>query len=87
MIAALLPFDDADLESMVLGLSPRFNALIERAERNIATARASRPRMFGESWGSGDAFAVVCEVDRSVRPRRSDRIVDQETDRLRSRSK
>ena len=29
-IAALLSFDDADLESMSLGLSPRFNAMIER---------------------------------------------------------
>jgi len=30
-IAALLPMDDADLESLALSLSPRFQALIERA--------------------------------------------------------
>jgi hypothetical protein len=30
-IAALLPIDDADLESLTLSLSPRFQALIERA--------------------------------------------------------
>jgi antitoxin (DNA-binding transcriptional repressor) of toxin-antitoxin stability system len=31
VIAALLPFDDADLESLALNLSPNFNAIIERA--------------------------------------------------------
>jgi hypothetical protein len=30
-IAALLPIDDADLESMVLSLSPTFQRVIERA--------------------------------------------------------
>ncbi len=30
-IAALFPMDDADLESLALSLSPRFQALIERA--------------------------------------------------------
>lgn len=30
-IAALLPIDDADLESLALSLSPRFQSLIDRA--------------------------------------------------------
>ena len=30
-VAALLPFDDGDLESMALNLNPNFNAIIERA--------------------------------------------------------
>ncbi len=30
-IAALLPIDDADLESLALSLSPKFQALIEQA--------------------------------------------------------
>jgi antitoxin (DNA-binding transcriptional repressor) of toxin-antitoxin stability system len=30
-IAALFPMDDADLESLALSLSPRFQALIQRA--------------------------------------------------------
>jgi hypothetical protein len=30
-IAALVPLDDADLESLALSLSPKFQAIIERA--------------------------------------------------------
>jgi len=30
-VAALLPFDHGDLESMALNLNPNFNAIIERA--------------------------------------------------------
>jgi hypothetical protein len=36
-IAALLPIDDADLESMVLSLSPTFQRVIERARTEYRT--------------------------------------------------
>ena len=42
-VAALLPFDDADLESMALSLDPKFNVIIERAReeyRNGASLSA-----------------------------------------------
>jgi len=46
-IAALFPIDDADLESLALSLSPRFQALIERARaeyRNGASLSADNVR-------------------------------------------
>jgi hypothetical protein len=46
-IAALLPINDADLESMTLSLSPRFQALIEHARnehRTGASLSADDPR-------------------------------------------
>ncbi len=46
-IAALLPFDDANLESMALSLNPAFNAIIERTRqeyRNGASLSAEDVR-------------------------------------------
>ncbi|MGO9466001.1 MAG: hypothetical protein ACLQIB_43760 [Isosphaeraceae bacterium] len=46
-IAALLPVDDADVESMTLSLSPRFQAVIDRARaeyRNGASLSAEDAR-------------------------------------------
>ena len=46
-IAALFPIDDADLESMALSLSPKFQALIDRAraeDRNGASLSAEDVR-------------------------------------------
>jgi len=46
-IAALLPLDDTDVESMALDRSPEFNALIERARaehRNGASISADEAR-------------------------------------------
>lgn len=43
-IAALMPIDDADLESIALSVSPKFQAVIEVPERNFGTAPASRLR-------------------------------------------
>jgi len=46
-IAALLPIDDADVESMALSLSPRFQAVIDRARaeyRNGASLSAEDVR-------------------------------------------
>jgi hypothetical protein len=46
-IAALFPMDDADLESLALSLSPRFQALIQRARaeyRNGASLSAAEVR-------------------------------------------
>ncbi len=46
-IAALYPTDDADLESLALSLSPKFQALIERARpeyRNGASLSAEDVR-------------------------------------------
>ena len=41
-IAALLPIDDADLESIALSLSPKFQAVIEQSDVNIGTVPACR---------------------------------------------
>jgi antitoxin (DNA-binding transcriptional repressor) of toxin-antitoxin stability system len=38
-VAALLPIDDADLESMVLSLDPRFQAIIEQARAESRQGR------------------------------------------------
>ena len=46
-IAALLPIDDADLDSIALSLSPKFQAVIERAReefRNGASLSADEVR-------------------------------------------
>jgi len=46
-IAALFPIDDADVESMALSLSPRFQAVIDRARaesRNGASLSAEDVR-------------------------------------------
>ncbi len=46
-IAALLPIDDADLESIALSLSPKFQALIEHAReeyRNGASLSSDEVR-------------------------------------------
>jgi len=42
-LAALLPIDDADLESMVLSLNPRFQAVIERARAESREGRGLSP--------------------------------------------
>ena len=42
-VAALLPIDDADLESMVLSLNPRFQAVIERARAESREGRGLSP--------------------------------------------
>jgi hypothetical protein len=38
-VAALLPIDDADLESMMLSLNPRFQAIIEKARAESREGR------------------------------------------------
>jgi hypothetical protein len=46
-IAALFPMDDADFESLVLSLNPRFQAMIERSReeyRNGASLSADEVR-------------------------------------------
>jgi antitoxin (DNA-binding transcriptional repressor) of toxin-antitoxin stability system len=46
-VAALVPFEDGDVESIALGLNPTFNAIIERAReeyRNGASVSAEDVR-------------------------------------------
>jgi hypothetical protein len=57
-VAALLPFDDADLESMALSLDPNFNAVIERAREEYRNgASLSAEVLFGLS--NQDSTKVV----------------------------
>jgi hypothetical protein len=42
-VAALLPIDDADLESLALSLSPRFQAIIDQARAEYRDGRTLSP--------------------------------------------
>jgi hypothetical protein len=52
----LVPFDDDDLERLMLGRSPRFQALLDRSRKSIKEGKAYPRRR------SGRPFAVLFAV-------------------------
>jgi hypothetical protein len=51
-VAALLPIDDADLESLALSISPRFQAIIDQARAEYREGRALSPEDVRRALGS-----------------------------------